>query len=532
MVVDGSSSGIYLVDPVTGNQTPISTAVNAQTIINGLPVNLLQQAASLTIEPGTGKLLASTRQYGIIRVDPKDGSQEVLLKGGVGWGPYPTLSSGDPFIYPAGIIIDPLDSSILVTDTGIRINACSDPNNVFSCNSDPGKIIRITKAPGSAAGVYSGNAVVAKGVLLSDPFDIAVDGNNGAASNIYVTDMNAKLGAADPGLGGIIYLDATNNFNQSVFFSSYTQNPNATPPTSGTGCPMGITMVPPLTVNGTSYPTRVFATVWYSQSNGYGCAPTAVLSLTPNVLLPTSAGSDFQTIFSGSPLVFPFGMDTDLIGRVIIADEGSGYGCSGTIFRLDLTKPIQTTVGSWDGIIDHLNPFGLSPIVGSGCTPPNQTFLKNPSDAAVVKVVVAVETAITPLSVTINAPSTSPEGTAITLTSTVSPSGTYTYNWTVTKNGNSFASGPAESLSFTPDDNGTYDVKLSVTASGATGSDQKNIPVTNVAPAITGVSGPANTLPPGASALVVASFTDPGSQDTHTCMFKWGDGQDTTVAAP
>src|SRR5438034_1987792 len=55
VVVDGSSSGIYLVDPVTGNQTPISTAVNAP-IINGHPVDLLQQVASLTIEPGTGKL--------------------------------------------------------------------------------------------------------------------------------------------------------------------------------------------------------------------------------------------------------------------------------------------------------------------------------------------------------------------------------------------------------------------------------------------------------------------------------------------
>src|SRR2546430_13492026 len=47
--------------------------------------------------------------------------------------------------------------------------------------------------------------------------------------------QTCALPISDPGLGGIIYLDATNNFNQSVFFSSYTQNPNATPPTSGTG---------------------------------------------------------------------------------------------------------------------------------------------------------------------------------------------------------------------------------------------------------------------------------------------------------
>ncbi|PYS04361.1 MAG: hypothetical protein DMG16_02920, partial [Acidobacteria bacterium] len=405
VVTDGAASGIFLVDPISGNQTPISTAVNAPTI-NGVPVNLLQQAASVTIEPGTGKLLAAGRTYGIIRVNPKDGSQEVLLKGGSGWGTgFPTIVDSahnnvtESFIYPGGITIDPVDSSILVTDTGIRLNQCTNPSDVTTCVSDPGKIIRITKGQGSGGGVYNGTAVVAKGVLLSNPFDITVDGNNGAASNIYVTDMSAKLGGeAARGMGGIIYLDASSTpaFNQSVFFSSYAQNPTATPPTSGTGCPMGITMVPPLTVNSVSYPTRVFATVF--SYNGFGCAPQALFSMTPNVWAPTSPGNSFQTIFSGSPLVFPFGMDTDLSGRVIIADEGSGYGCNGTIFRLDLTKQIQTTVGFWDGIVADLNPFGISPIVGSpnGCSPPNQTYLVNPSDVAVVKVAVTANTAVPP----------------------------------------------------------------------------------------------------------------------------------------
>src|SRR5438132_4553881 len=179
--------GIYLVDPTSGNQTPISTG------------GYLGQAASLTLEPGTGKLLASTRTYGVIRVDPKDGSQEVLLKGGLGWGPgFPaffdsTNSANESFIYPGGITIDPVDSSILVTDTGIRLNACANPNDVTTCASDPGKIIRIKK--GQGAGVYTGTAVVAKGGLLSSPFDIAVGGASTGGSSLYVTDMKAKLGA-------------------------------------------------------------------------------------------------------------------------------------------------------------------------------------------------------------------------------------------------------------------------------------------------------------------------------------------------
>src|SRR3989442_6301490 len=108
--------GIYLVDPTSGNQTPISTG------------GYLGQAANLTLEPGTGKLLASTRTYGVIRVDPKDGSQEVLLKGGTGWStsgsPFPKLDpanqNSEMFIYPAGIVID-AESNILVTDTGINL---------------------------------------------------------------------------------------------------------------------------------------------------------------------------------------------------------------------------------------------------------------------------------------------------------------------------------------------------------------------------------------------------------------------------
>src|SRR5207249_4370931 len=66
-------------------------------------------------------------------------------------------------------------------------------------------------------------------------------------------------------------------------------------------------------------------------------------------------------------------------------------------------------------------------------------------------------------SATINgAPASSPEATAISLTTSVSdvntPFGDFVaaYSWSVTKNGNAYASGSASSFSFTPDDNGTY----------------------------------------------------------------------------
>jgi hypothetical protein len=57
--------------------------------------------------------------------------------------------------------------------------------------------------------------------------------------------------------------------------------------------------------------------------------------------------------------------------------------------------------------------------------------------------------------------------------------------------------------------------------------------VNNVAPVITAVTGPLNPLAKPGTATITATFTDVGSQDTHTCRFSWDDGAaaDTTVTA-
>src|SRR5262245_12785684 len=77
-----------------------------------------------------------------------------------------------------------------------------------------------------------------------------------------------------------------------------------------------------------------------------------------------------------------------------------------------------------------------------------------------------IEDRITPVTaVTIGGtPATSPEGTAITLTSTTDATAP-TFAWSVAKDGEStpFATGAGSSLSFTPDDNGSYVASLTVT---------------------------------------------------------------------
>jgi hypothetical protein len=92
----------------------------------------------------------------------------------------------------------------------------------------------------------------------------------------------------------------------------------------------------------------------------------------------------------------------------------------------------------------------------------------------------------------------SPEGTPIVLSanSAADPSSTnpanFTYAWTVTKNGNVYASGSGTNFTFTPNDDGIYVVSLKTTdQAGRTGVATQSIQVTNVAPTVT-LTGPSS----------------------------------------
>lgn len=106
-----------------------------------------------------------------------------------------------------------------------------------------------------------------------------------------------------------------------------------------------------------------------------------------------------------------------------------------------------------------------------------------------------LEDRVTPSTgVTIDAGSlTGPEGTAVSVSSTVeAANGTVSYSWSVFKDGGStaFATGSADTFSFTPDDNGSYVVKLDITdGDGALSAAPVTIDITNVAPTAT-LSGP------------------------------------------
>ncbi len=113
----------------------------------------------------------------------------------------------------------------------------------------------------------------------------------------------------------------------------------------------------------------------------------------------------------------------------------------------------------------------------------------------------------------------------------------FSYAWTVTKDGNPFATGSGSSFNFTPDDEGTYGVTFSATDDGGmTGTTSMIVIGTNVPPTakINGVTSATSQLVYVPQQLLnfSGSFTAPGTADKHTVVWDFGDGSHTTTNLP
>jgi phage baseplate assembly protein gpV len=140
----------------------------------------------------------------------------------------------------------------------------------------------------------------------------------------------------------------------------------------------------------------------------------------------------------------------------------------------------------------------------------------------------------------LGAPASSPEGSPISLgSSVIDPSPVdmaagFAEVWSVTKDGNIFASGSGANFAFTPDDNGTYVVTLSATdKDNGTGTTTATISVFNVPPTAS-LSGPADGVR-GQARTFTLGASDPSPVDQaagFTYQIAWGDGSVQTVTGP
>ncbi|MFC2039272.1 PKD domain-containing protein, partial [Chloroflexota bacterium] len=84
------------------------------------------------------------------------------------------------------------------------------------------------------------------------------------------------------------------------------------------------------------------------------------------------------------------------------------------------------------------------------------------------------------------------------------------------------SSGAGETTSHVYADNGTYTVTLTVTDNNeATDTDAATVTIDNIAPTVN--AGPDETVDEGDTVSFSGSFTDPGSADTHTIEWDFGD---------
>src|SRR5215217_420254 len=127
---------------------------------------------------------------------------------------------------------------------------------------------------------------------------------------------------------------------------------------------------------------------------------------------------------------------------------------------------------------------------------------------------------VNPTATITGVPPSPTEGTQVSLGSTVTdPSSVdttagFTKSWSVTKNGNAYASGSGASFSFTPDDNGTYAVHFSATdKDNGEGTDDKTLNVANVNPTAT-ITGVPPSPTEGTQVSLGSTVTDPSSVDT------------------
>ena len=101
------------------------------------------------------------------------------------------------------------------------------------------------------------------------------------------------------------------------------------------------------------------------------------------------------------------------------------------------------------------------------------------------------------------------------------------YAWSI-ESGCTIAGGTAtaQTVSFTCADDGTYELYLVTTNANGfppTREDTSEVSITNAVPTVNPIGLPAQ-IAPNTPFTATAGFTDPGTGDTHTGVWNWGDG--------
>ena len=253
-------------------------------------------------------------------------------------------------------------------------------------------------------------------------------------------------------------------------------------------------------------------------SNAGNAVTAAVTNVIPAVALtggPGVAEGSAYTLTLGA--VADPGADTVSLYRV-----NWGDGSSNTYTAGGAQTHTYADQGSYAVTVDLTDEDNTSPNRGNAVT--------------------ATVSNVAPTAAITGGPASGAEGTAATVTGAFTDPGTgdgpFAYAWTVTApagttipgaSGSLPAAGGVPSFTFTPPDDGTYTVSLTVTDKdgGPSAAATRTLTVGNVAPTVALAGGPAvnegNTY-----TLTLGAATDPGTDTVSQYLVHWGDGSSDT----
>jgi hypothetical protein len=126
-------------------------------------------------------------------------------------------------------------------------------------------------------------------------------------------------------------------------------------------------------------------------------------------------------------------------------------------------------------------------------------------------------------------PASAEEGSEVTLSSLVVDADPVTLSWTVAYDGTTLATGTDPDISFTPADEGVYDVSLTADdAEGGVTTATGQVTVNNVAPVVTILGAPESPVE-DEQVTLTSIVTDPGSTDVQT--YAWTVTRDAVMVA-
>jgi PKD repeat protein len=221
------------------------------------------------------------------------------------------------------------------------------------------------------------------------------------------------------------------------------------------------------------------------------------------------------------------------VGPVALAG-GAYSGVEGSGILVDGSGSTGATSYAWDCDTNGVNDCSGSNAT-CACVYPDQGVytatlvvtgsLGTDTDTAVVTV-----SNVPPSAVTIGGPSTGTEGSSLAFTGSAVdvPADPITYSWTFGDGGTSNVQNPSHTYA----DDGTYTVTLTASdGDGGSASTTTSVVVSNANPAITSLTSNAPQSE-GSPIAFTTAVTDPGTLDTHTYAWTFGDGTTGTGANP